>query len=157
MTIIYLVAFIFLLALLFKVVSSFSKSEVEEKLPYRLRPYFFNKSEEAFFFELNKSLPPTFHIFPKVRMIDFIEPTNHDYKWRNKIWSRHVDFLICDQYFKPVTAIEVNGGYHNTEKQRERDGGKGEILKSASIPLISVNVGADFRSAIEEIKARLIV
>ncbi len=155
MTIIYLVAFIFLLTLLFKVVSSFSKDEIEAKLPYRLRPYFFNKSETAFFLELNNSLPPNFHIFPKVRMIDFIEPTNHDYKWRNKIWSRHVDFLICDQYFKPITAIEVNGGYHNTEKQREKDWGKREILESALIPLVSVNVGADFKSAIELIKSRL--
>ncbi len=155
MTIIYLVAFIFLLTLLFKVVSSLSKNKIEEKLPYRLRPYFFNKSETAFFLELNNSLPPNFHIFPKVRMIDFIEPTNHDYKWRNKIWSRHVDFLICDQYFKPITAIEVNGGYHNTAKQQERDWGKREILEGVLIPLVSVNVGADFKSAIEQIKSVL--
>lgn len=140
---------------LVKELNLFSGSKGKERLPYRLRSYFFNKSEAAFFLELNNSLPPNFHIFPKVRMIDFIEPTNHEYKWRNKIWSRHVDFLICDQYFKPITAIEINGGYHNTTKQQERDGVKKEILESALIPLISVNVGADFISSVELIKTSL--
>ena len=146
---------IVLVVILIKVISLLGLKP-EEKLPYRLKSYFFNKSETAFFLELNNSLPPHFHIFPKVRMIDFIEPTNHEHKWRNKIWSRHVDFLICDQYFRPITAIEVNGGYHNTTKQQERDEVKKKILESASIPLISVNVGADFKSAIELIKNGLI-
>jgi hypothetical protein len=149
---IYFVIAIIILVVLLAIFKDLKFESSEEKLPYKLKSQFFNKSEEAMFFELKKSLPSEYHIFPKVRIIDFIEPTNREYQWRNRIWSRHVDFLICDKYFKPIIAIEVNGSYHNTSKQQKRDMVKKEILDSTSIPLVSVNVGASFANSVQEIK-----
>ena len=121
----------------------------EEKLPYKLRQNFFNKSEEALFFELKKFLPPEYHIFPKVRIIDFIEPTNSDYKWRNKIWSRHIDFLICDKYFKPIFAIELNGKSHLDPKRADSDNLKKQLFRDVNLPLEIIEVGEDFSSSVQ--------
>jgi len=129
----------------------------EEKLPYRLRPSIFNKSEEALFIELKKSIPSTYYIFTKVRLIDFIEPKNLEYKWRNKIWSRHVDFLICDQFYKPVLAIELNGKSHLDTKRVEVDKFKVNLFKNINLPQRTINVGSDFVSMVNEIKSIIVV
>lgn len=51
-----------------------------------------------------------------------------------------VDFVICDSCFKPIVAVELNSGYHNSLKQMEKDEEKIQILKEAQLTLVIVKV-----------------
>jgi len=130
-------------------------TKTQEKLPYRVIPYFFNKSEQAFFLELKKQLPDEYHIFSKVRIIDFIEPTDRTTaRWKNKIISKHVDFLVCDQQLKPIVAIEVDGKSHRSARRRERDEFLNKVFKDVDLRLERISVGADFSEMIQNISPR---
>lgn len=133
-------------------------TDTRPKSVYKKRPSVMNKSEEAFFFELKKQLPEGYYIFPKMRIADILETVSGKdyYLLRNKILPKHIDFLICDSYFKPVVAIEVNGGYHNTESQKEKDSIKREIFSNAKLSFETVNVGTDFSESIAKIKESLV-
>jgi hypothetical protein len=124
---------------------------------YKKRSSVMNRSESAFFFELQKQLPHGYYIFPKMRIADILETVSGKgyYHMRNGILPKHIDFLICDSYFKPVVAIEVNGGYHNTPNQKKKDSIKREIFMSAGLPLETINVGSDFSQSINRIKQGL--
>ncbi len=126
---------------------------------YRKRLSVMNRSESAFFFELQKQLPHGYYIFPKMRIADILETVSGKdyYLMRNKILPKHIDFLVCDSYFKPGVAIEVNGGYHNSPSQQEKDSLKREIFKGAGLTLETVNVGSDFSQSITKIKEKLYV
>ena len=63
----------------------------------------------------------------------------------------HVDFLIYSRLtHQPILVIEVDGfSYHNTDKQRERDGIKNAILKKYEIPILRLStVGSGERDKI---------
>ncbi len=117
---------------------------------------FFNGSEKAFFLELKKLLPERFHLFSKVRIIDFIEPTDkYDYRWKNYIKSKHIDFLICDFNFKPILAIELNGKSHQRQDRIKRDYFVQKLCDSVNLPLKFINVGENFENSIKDIILKL--
>jgi very-short-patch-repair endonuclease len=119
-----------------------------------------NNTESALFFELQKRLPQNYHIFPNMRLADVVDAINDgdyfEYKRRNnKIMPRHVDFIICDQNFKPNVAIELHGGYHNRNSQAEKDEEKKQILEGAGLPFVVVRVGDSFADSVEKVKSFL--
>lgn len=119
---------------------------------YRKRPSVLDRREMAFFVELKSKLPAGFHIFPKIRIIDFLE-TEH--RLRSTIWAKHVDFLVVDSYFKPVMAIEINGKSHLSERRQKSDSFKIRAFESASLPLEVINVGDNFSEAVTKIILKL--
>ena len=71
----------------------------------------------------------------------------------------HIDFLISFRVtHRPVLAIEVDGfAYHNTEKQRERDCIKDEMLHKYGIPLLRLSTtGSGEREKIQSKLAELV-
>ncbi|HEY0221026.1 MAG TPA: DUF2726 domain-containing protein [Candidatus Paceibacterota bacterium] len=125
---------------------------------YKKKTSVMSRSESAFFFELQKQLPTDYHIFPKMRVADVLDiPNGHDYyRMRNKALPKHIDFLICDKYFKPLVAIEVNGFSHNSFKQQEIDRVKQEMFKDSGLSLETINVGSSFVESISKIKQTLL-
>jgi very-short-patch-repair endonuclease len=113
-----------------------------------------NDSESALFFELQKQLPSNHHIFPNMRLADIVDATNGYgfYKRRNKILPKHIDFVICDSFFKPIVAIELNGSSHNRLDRIEKDEEKREILEEAQLPFVIIRVGDNFNEAMLKIK-----
>lgn len=111
-----------------------------------------NGSESAFFFELQKQLPQEYYIFPKMRIIDFISPINREYGLRNRIWAKHIDFLICSKNFQPVVAIEVNGKSHLRQDRIERDDLVRQIFQDAKLPLEFVDVGTSFIDSVKQLQ-----
>src|SRR3989344_9285204 len=89
---------------------------------YRKKDSVMNKSEAAFFFELQRQIPNNYFIFPKMRIADIIDATEgYGLQYRkNKILPKHIDFLICNSYLNPVVAIELNGSSHNRPDRIER-------------------------------------
>jgi len=124
---------------------------------YRKRESVLDKREEAFFFELMKQLPTGFYVFPKTRIADVIETTDGKgyYFHRNKILPKHIDFLICNAFFHPIMAIELNGTSHRREDRKESDHQKREILKSAGLPLEFVEVGREFSLEVKNLINKL--
>lgn len=122
---------------------------------YRVRASVMNKSEQAFFYELQRQLPSGYHIFPNMRIADIINAVDGKgfYNRRNKILPKHIDFLVCDRHFKPIVAIEVNGSSHRRPDRVERDGLVKEVFADAKLPLEFVDVGTSFAESIGRIRA----
>jgi len=117
----------------------------------------FNASEEALYLELKRQLPRGFYIFPKIRIIDFIDVASHDHyaTYRNKIWSKHVDFLICDYHFKPVLAVELNGKSHLSPQRVVRDAFVKSIYFECGLPFETVDVGTAFGEQVAKIVKKI--
>lgn len=60
---------------------------------YTLKKYLLYKSEQILYTALIKEFGKEYLILTKVRIEDFVEAKS--YRLRNRIKSRHVDFLIC--------------------------------------------------------------
>ncbi len=120
---------------------------------YKKRFKIMNHTESALFFELRKQLPQDYYIFPNMRIADVIDAVNGPgfYKRRNKILPRHIDFVICDQNFKPIVAIELNGSSHNRLDRITMDKEKQQIFKEADLPLITIKVGHNFYESVSNI------
>lgn len=149
-----------MIGIAFVIVNFLSKENTGEreekgKLPYRKKYSVMNQSEAAFFFELKKQLSEGYYIFPKMRIADMLDvPNGHDYyKMRNQILPKHIDFLVCDSNFHPKIAIELNGKSHQRQDRIERDEKVKQIFSDAKIPLEFVNVGSNFATTVQNLKA----
>lgn len=131
--------------------------DIEHPTGYKKRTSLMNSSESALFFELQKQLPSNYHIFPNMRLADIVDAINgHSfYKRRNKILPKHIDFVICDSFFKPIVAIELNGNSHSRLDRIEKDEEKRKILEEAQLPLVIVRAGDNFNQAVLKIKSYL--
>lgn len=126
---------------------------------YKLKPYFFSRTEQAFYLELHKQMRDKYAIFSKVRIPDFIDVDVDKYRdkgrWQshwNRIKSKHVDFLLCDlATLKPLIAIEVNGKSHNSEKMIARDEFVGKVYEAAGIKFVTVKVGENYAEKISSL------
>lgn len=82
-----------------------------------------------------------FIICPKVRIADFVKVTRTD-NWQrdfNRISSKHIDFLVCNNKLSPILAIELDDKSHNNTK--ERDNFVNELYKSINLPILRVKNG----------------
>lgn len=109
---------------------------------YKKREYLFTENELGFY----QSLVPVAEsrgllVFAKVRLADIIEPqeTKHWQAAFNKVRSKHIDFILCDdQFIKPMLAIELDDSTHQRVKRQERDHFVNEALKKAGVPILRV-------------------
>ena len=129
--------------------SSFKKEDIDEQrsrdypyhMPYQKKKYFLSKAENNFYKVLKEALKDTdYYISIKAKLIDFIVVTKHPerQKFFNKIKSKHVDFLICnnDNYFNPILAVELDDKSHDTGERKERDEFVDAVFRNAGLPII---------------------
>src|SRR6185436_9566894 len=86
------------------------KKAESDRLPYRLREPFLTTTELALFRALAHMVGTRYVICPKVALNDvfYIVRPNENVHFFNKIFRKHVDFLLCDpQTFAPVFAVEI--------------------------------------------------
>ncbi len=151
---------IILIVILVVIIFFYKVGDGRKEMPYRLKKYFFSKTEQEFFRELSLALDKEkYTIFPKVRLADFVEVTaskvNHQ-KYLNSIKAKHIDFVIWNiEESKIALAIELDGKSHQSEKMKESDGFKDNLYNEIELKLVRVLVGTDFRSEIEKIKNSL--
>ncbi|HKI55479.1 MAG TPA: DUF2726 domain-containing protein, partial [Anaerolineales bacterium] len=89
---------------------SASKKELEERLPYRLREHFMSTPELALFRVLKEMVQDHYVICPKVALNDifYIVRPNENVHFFNKIFRKHVDFLLCEPgTLEPAFGIEL--------------------------------------------------
>lgn len=115
------------------------KTEAVKVFPYK-RKYLLSKAELSFYKVLDKAIQAELKIITKVRLEDIIvtdKETEEYQKYRNKIRSKHLDFVLCKPDNMYVyAAIELDDSSHEREDRQERDEFVGEALKTAGIPLI---------------------
>ena len=78
-------------------------------------------------------------ICPKVRLLDIVRPRNGEKNQQilmNKIQSKHVDFVICDQNMNIKAIIELDDKTHDTEKGIARDTFVDTVLRSVGYKVI---------------------
>lgn len=106
--------------------------------------YIKNASERSFFYFLLRYFAHEYTIVPQVHVLNLIElqPTCKKYIHNNQVLrilgQKSIDFVLYDkQELTAVLCLEVNGGYHNSEKQKKRDEKKISLLQSAGIQVVS--------------------
>lgn len=112
----------------------------DDRLPFRLRDKFMSATEIALFRALQTMAGDHYVICPKVSLNDifFIVRPNENVHFFNKIFRKHVDFLLCDPItFQPSIGIELVKPVSKSET-READQFMEDLFLSAGIPLVHV-------------------
>ena len=114
--------------------------DLEERLPYRLREQFMSTPELALLRVLQNMVRHHYIICPKVALNDifYIARPNENVHFFNKIFRKHVDFLLCEpDTLKPAFGIELVKPVSKTET-READKFMQDLFLSAGLPLVHV-------------------
>ena len=78
-------------------------------------------------------------ICPKVRVYDLIEPKKGTGKYqelKNKIQSKHVDFVLVDPELNVIGVLELDDSTHDREDRKQRDSFVRDALEGAGIIMI---------------------
>ncbi|MCQ3937939.1 MAG: hypothetical protein DPW18_12935 [Chloroflexi bacterium] len=116
---------------------------IEEKntrLPYRLREPFLSKTEAALFRLLTEMMGMRYVICPKVALSDLfiILRPNENVHFFNKIFRKHVDFLLCDPVtYAPSFGVEIVKPIAR-DGVREADKFMEELFTDAGVPLVHI-------------------
>lgn len=124
-----------------------SKTVEVEVLPYRLTNRFLSAAEVSFFHVLRSVVSDRFVITTKVRLSDllFVVGGRTNWKYRNKIDRKHVDFVLCDpQTMVPRLVIELDDASHQQQDRSERDEFVDAAFASASFPILHVTAKASY-------------
>ncbi|MCL4825564.1 MAG: DUF2726 domain-containing protein [Anaerolineales bacterium] len=117
--------------------------------PYRLRERLLSAPEAALFRLLQKMAGDRYVVCPKVALTDIftiIRP-NENVHFYNKIFRKHVDFLLCDpKTFQPAFAVELVKPIAKTET-RANDQFMADLFLSEGVPLVHVPLGESYEVA----------
>ena len=114
--------------------------ELDERLPYRLREQFMSTPELALLRVLQNMVRHHYVICPKVGLNDifYIVRPNENVHFFNKIFRKHVDFLLCEPgTLKPAFGIELVKPVTKNET-RETDQFMEDLFLSAGLPLVHI-------------------
>jgi hypothetical protein len=114
--------------------------------PYRLREHFLSTPEMALFRLLQKMVGDHYVVCPKVALTDIftIVRPNENVHFYNKIFRKHVDFLLCDpKTLKPAIAVELVKPIAKLEA-RANDQFMEELFFGEGIPLVHIPLGETY-------------
>lgn len=115
--------------------------EAEEVLlPYRLRERFLTTPEVALYRALREMTAERYIIFAKVALDDIfsIVRPNENVHYFNKLFRKHVDFLLCDPHtLRPQIGVELVrpasvGGARSADQFME------DLFLTAGLPLVQI-------------------
>lgn len=112
----------------------------DERLPFRLRERFMSAPEAALFRALQAMAGKHYVVCPKVALNDvfYIVRPNENVHFFNKIFRKHVDFLLCEpKSLQPAFGVEMVKPVGKSES-RESDQFMDDLFLSAGLPLVHV-------------------
>ena len=121
--------------------------EPDERLPYRLRENFMSAPELALYRVLVELVERHYVVCPKVALNDifYIVRPNENVNFFNKIFRKHIDFLLCEpSTFKPTFGVEMVKPIAKSET-RETDQFMEDLFISAGIPLVHISTSEQYR------------
>ena len=113
---------------------------LDVRLPYRLRETFLSSTELALLRVLHEMMGDRYVICPKIGLNDlfYIVRPNENVHFFNKIFRKHVDFLLCDhQTMKPAFGVELVKPISKNET-RPSDQFMDDLFLSAGLPLVHI-------------------
>lgn len=120
-----------------------SENVLKERMPYRLREQFLSNTELSLMSVLQEMSGTRYVICPKVALNDifYIQRPNENVHYFNKIFRKHVDFLLCEpDTMKPVFGVDqVRSISKDREETRSADQFMDDLFLSAGLPLIHVS------------------
>ena len=124
------------------------KRKEELSYPYEAKEHIMTETELSFYHHLNKLLDDQHVIFTQVRMEDIIKVKKgieNEFGFRNRIKSRHIDFVICDaKTGKIQRAIELNDPTHERKDRKKRDKFVNQAFSSAGIKLLTMKTQKEY-------------
>ncbi len=116
------------------------------RLPYRLKEPFLSQTEAALFRSLTEMMGARYIVCPKVALTDLfmIVRPNENVHFFNKIFRKHVDFLLCDlKTYAPAFGVEivkpiVKNGVRESDKFIEN------LFLDAGLPLVHIPSGEQY-------------
>lgn len=80
-------------------------------------------------------------VYPKVRVADVISLDDVGAVGELKRFGlqSHFDFVICEDLWTPIYAVEFDGRFHATDVQAARDAKKDELCKRGEFPILRIN------------------
>lgn len=134
--------------------ASAAKLLIKEKLeyPYCKREALFTAAELKFMRSLEKAAHSSHRVFGKVRLEDVVSVAgvsgNRRHAARNRVKSRHVDFVICDvETSRLVAGVELDDSSHRTAKAKRIDEFKNRCFEAAGLPLLRFPVASSYSQA----------
>ena len=113
---------------------------VKDRLPYRLREQFLSSTEVSLLSVLQEMADGHYVVCPKVALNDifYIQRPNENVHFYNKIFRKHVDFLLCEpDSMKPAFGIELVKPVAK-EETRSADQFMQDLFLNAGLPSIHV-------------------
>jgi hypothetical protein len=109
-------------------------------MPYRRAKRLLSQGERAFWYPLYKAVEGRYRIFCKVRLADVVDvPARGERYWFRRIRGFHVDFVLCDpETTAPLLVVELDDRSHRSDRVREQDAFKDEVLRAAGLPVYRV-------------------
>jgi len=117
-----------------------SAQQTREHLPYRLRKQFLSFTELSLLSVLLEMAEGHYIVCPKVALNDifYIQRPNENVHFYNKIFRKHVDFLLCEpDSMKPAFGVELVKPVRK-EETRSADKFMEELFLDAGLPLVHV-------------------
>ena len=129
-----------------KDVKLIEQSKKNSGLPYRLRGQLLSAPEPALYRALQEMVENRYVICPKVALNDvfMIVRPNENVHYFNKIFRKHVDFLLCEpKTLQPAIAVELVKPIGRNET-RATDQFMEELFFAEGIPLVHVPLGENY-------------
>ena len=126
------------------------------KLPYEKGLVVLTDTEQKFYHALEDVLGGQYTIFPKVRLIDFIDVKGgmdkHDTKFfADKISRVNINFLLCTPLnTKIVIALELDDIVDTSPDKKERFEFIEQVCSDIGFPLLSFKVRGSYEAEIEK-------
>lgn len=111
--------------------------DVEGEWPF-IRSRIISQTEQILFERLKEALPE-YHIFTQVQLSQLVTiKKGHSFKmWFSRINQMSIDFVVIDNEFNTVAAIELDDKSHYSDEDRHKaDSKKDKVLTAAGIRVI---------------------
>ena len=123
----------------------FKSSTVDEK--EYLKSSFWDSKEEEYCFYLLSHLPDTIKVFPHQHLKDIFG--SNEKRISKKLSYMHCDFVLRNQKYDLICAIEVDGSQHETDiRQMANDSFENDMFARFNIPLLRIKT-IDIRNDLE--------
>jgi len=119
---------------------------------YKAKNSLLTPSELDFYEKLQTAFPNS-NIQVQQVLYSFIEQEKEYFNQGPKGLFKSVDFLICDDEFKPIVAIELNDKSHRSLDRQERDKFVSVLFERCNIPLVVFETKEELTS--HDIKSRI--
>jgi hypothetical protein len=133
-------AVIFGIVALLKKIKSNNSSSTNEAWPVFAKKTLLNEKEQVVFNRLTEAFPDWI-VLAQVALsqIVIVKSGKENGPYRNKIYKKVIDFVVCRPDTSIVVAIELDGNSHDSPGRSKSDVDKENALSSAGIKLARMN------------------